>query len=192
LGFDFTGLGESEGEFSETTFSSNIDDLTSAARFLEDNYSGPRLLLGHSLGGAAALVASGRIDSVRAVVTLSSPYSPDHMTGLLKSEFAQIRERGEAVVNIGGRDFKLKKQFLDDLESYAADNMIDKQDKPLLILHSPDDRVVSIENAEKIFAAASHPKSLVVLPGVDHLLSRQEDSQYAANLISAWAERYLQ
>ena len=192
LRFDFTGLGESEGDFSETNFTTNIDDLKAAAHFLKENYKAPQIIIGHSLGGAAAIRAARDIDSLTAVVTIGAPADPPHVKRLLKSSIEEIAKKGVASVNIGGRTFSIKKQFLDDLEKYELGDCLRNLDAALLILHSPQDRVVSIDNASMIYKAAMHPKSYVSLDGADHLLSNKEDSLYAAELIATWSSRYLQ
>lgn len=191
MGFDFTGLGESEGEFSETNFSSNVDDMVQAARFLSGSYGNPTILIGHSLGGAAVLHAAGEIESILAVVTISTPAEPMHLRQSLDSQVKHIEETGHAHVTIGGVQLTLKKQFFDDLEKTRLQETIANLGKPLLILHSPQDRTVPIEDAELLFAAARHPKSFISLEGADHLVSDKEISAYAGRLIAAWARRYL-
>lgn len=191
LRFDFTGLGESEGDFSNTNFSSNIDDIISAAEFLEKEYEYPQLLIGHSLGGAAVLRAAKELPSTKAVVTIGAPADPPHVKKLLKGKINKINQTGEAEVNLGGRSFTLKKQFLDDLDNYQLDICLKEMDAALLILHSPQDNIVSIKNAQKIYKAAVHPKSFISLDGADHLLSDKIESQYVAQLIATWVEKYL-
>lgn len=191
LRFDFTGLGESEGDFENTNFSGNVDDLIEAAEFLEKNYQAPTLLIGHSLGGAAAIFAAARISSIKAVAVINSPSHPIHVKHLLKDSAHEITKNGKAKVNLGGIDFTIKKQFLDDLENKSLINIVSNLKKALLILHSPQDSVVSITNAEEIYKAAHHPKSFVSLDGVDHLLSKKEDSNYVGQVIAGWASRYL-
>lgn len=191
LRFDFTGLGSSEGNFEDTTFSGNTEDLVAAAAYLEENYMAPQLLIGHSLGGAAVLVAASKIASVKAIVTIGAPSEPEHVTHLIGKEKSEIMEKGMAEINIGGRPFSIKKQFLDDLEEYDMNKRVRNLDQALLIMHSPQDRIVDIANAEKIYKYAMHPKSYVSLDGADHLLSNQEDSRYAGHVLAAWATRYL-
>ncbi len=191
LSFDFTGLGQSEGDFADTNFSSNVDDLISASDFLAKNYKPPTLLIGHSLGGAAVLFASGRIDSVKAVATLGAPSNPEHVQHLIQSDVETIQKEGEAEVNIGGRSFKIKKQFIDDLKKHSLKTVLKDLRKSLLILHSPQDKTVGIENAAELYTTAFHPKSFISLDGADHLLTKKEDSIYAGGMIAAWAERYL-
>lgn len=191
LRFDFTGLGESEGDFADTNFSGNVEDLIAAANFLGKTHQAPRLLVGHSLGGAAVLQAAAKLDFVTAVATIGAPSHPKHVKHLFKSDLEKINQTGNAVVNLGGRDFTIKRQFISDLEEYGAKEAIKKLRKPLLVMHSPQDTVVGIKNAEEIYTAAHHPKSYVSLDGADHLLSRQEDSLYSGNLIGTWAARYV-
>lgn len=192
LRFDFTGLGESEGDFSESNFSGNVTDLTAASKFLETNYQAPTLLIGHSLGGAAVLFAATEIPSVRAIVTIGAPSDPTHVKRLLKSSIGEIKEKGIARVHLSGRDFTIKKQFLDDLESRSLPETANKLRKPLLIMHSPQDKIVDIKNAEEIYNASHHPKSFISLDGADHLLSNKDDSTYVGKVISEWALRYLE
>lgn len=191
LRFDFTGLGESEGDFADTNFSSNVDDLVAAANFLESEFEAPKILIGHSLGGAAVLQAAGQIPSSMAIATLGSPASPMHVSHLLEAEKEAIESQGEAKVTIGGRTFRVKKQFLEDLEQNRMSETIRNLRKALLIFHSPVDTVVGIDNAAKIFQAAFHPKSFISLDQADHLLSKEQDSIYAGSLIAAWARKYL-
>ena len=191
LRFDFTGLGESEGDFADTNFSSNVADLVAAADFLDKAYEAPKLMIGHSLGGAATLLAAGQIASVEAVVTIGAPCDPDHVTQLLESKREEIEETGEAEVNLAGRKFRIKKQFLDDLEGQTMRQSIRGLKKPLLIFHSPIDNTVGIENAGAIFDAALHPKSFVSLDEADHLLSNEDDSRYTGSVIAAWARKYI-
>lgn len=191
LRFDFTGLGESAGDFEDTNFSGNVKDLVAAATYIKENYKAPTLLVGHSLGGAAVIFAAAQIPSIKAVAVINSPSDPAHVRQLLKSSTSEIMETGKAVVNLGGSDFTIKKQFLDDLENKPLTEVVNNLGKALLILHTPQDTIVSINNAEEIFKAARHPKSFVSLDGADHLLSKKDDSQYAGNVISEWASRYV-
>lgn len=189
--FDFTGLGESEGDFSDTNFTSNVEDLLAAAEYLRQHYSAPSLLIGHSLGGAAALFAAKNIDSIKAVVTIGAPSYPEHVTHLLKDDVELIEKNGCATVNVGGRDFVIKKQFLDDLRSHDHTETISKLGKGLLVMHSPQDRIVSIDNAAHIYHLAKHPKSFITLDGADHLLSNKDDAHYAGVVIASWVNRYV-
>lgn len=191
LRFDFTGLGESEGDFENTNFSGNVDDLVEAAKFLEENYAAPTLIIGHSLGGAAAIFAANKLPSIKAVAVINSPSHPLHVMNLLKDSAQEITKNGKAKVNLGGIDFTIKKQFVDDLENKSLVNIVSNLKKALLILHSPQDKIVSIKNAEDIYLAAHHPKSFVSLDGVDHLLNKKEDSTYIGKVIAGWAERYV-
>ncbi len=191
LRFDFTGLGSSEGEFANTHFSSNVDDLVAAADHLRKMYGAPAILIGHSLGGCAVLAASHRIPDARAVVTIAAPYDPSHVTGLFKEHVDKIRAEGEVEVALAGRPFTIKREFLDDVAEKKLDACLASLRKALLVFHSPTDDLVGIDNASHIFQAAKHPKSFVSLAGADHLLSQKSDAVYVANVIAAWAERYL-
>lgn len=191
LRFDFTGLGESEGDFADTNFSSNIEDLQAAADYLKEKYEAPKLLIGHSLGGAAVLIASLKIASVEAVVTIGAPYDPEHVTRLFTEDLGAIEREGKAEVNISGRSFVIKKQLIDDLKQAHDNHDFQKIKIPLLIMHSPADKIVHIENAAHIYKQASHPKSFVSLDQADHLLSNKEDSLYVGNMIAIWVSRYV-
>ncbi len=191
LRFDFTGLGESEGDFGDTNFSGNVEDLIAAADYLNDNYSAPTLLIGHSLGGAAVIYAAAQVNSVKAVATIGAPSNPKHVQHLLQSSLDEIKKNGKAIVNLSGRDFTIKKQFLDDLEHNSLSETVKNLRKPILIMHSPQDNTVGIKNAEEIYRAAHHPKSFISLDGADHLLMNKNDSIYAGEVISGWAKRYL-
>lgn len=192
LRFDFTGLGESEGDFSDTNFSGNVHDLIEAARFLEKEYKAPALLVGHSLGGTASLFAAEQLPSVKAVAVIGSPADPEHVVNLLRSSEDEIKRSGKAIVNIGGRHFTIKKQFLDDLNNKPLDKVLQHWNGALLIIHSPQDEIVGIENAEKIFRSARHPKSFVSLDKSDHMMSNRDDSRYVGEVISSWVLRYVE
>ncbi|MEO0570094.1 MAG: bifunctional alpha/beta hydrolase/OsmC family protein [Bacteroidota bacterium] len=192
LRFDFTGLGESEGDFADTNFSGNVEDLVAASNYLTQNHRAPSLLIGHSLGGAAVIFAATEIPSINAVATVGAPSNPIHVKHLLKSGIEEITEKGRAVVNLSGRDFTIKKQFLEDLETKSLPETARALRKPLLIMHSPQDDTVGIKNAEEIYVAAHHPKSFVSLDGADHLLFNKKDSLYVGEVISGWAKRYLE
>lgn len=192
LRFDFTGLGESDGDFEDTNFSGNVEDIVSAANFLEENYMAPTLIIGHSLGGAASIFAASEINSIKAVATVGAPSNPKHVTHLLNSSMEEIQDTGMAVVNLSGRDFTIKKQFIDDLETKSLPEIAKNLRKALLVMHSPQDSTVKVKNAEEIYVAAHHPKSFVSLDGADHLLSRKEDSIYAGEIIAGWAKRYVE
>jgi putative redox protein len=191
LRFDFTGLGESEGDFSDTTFSSNVEDLVAAAEFLGREYQAPAILIGHSLGGAAVLQAAHRVPSCEAVVTINAPSEPQHVRRHLTSSVDQIENCGEAEVLLAGRAFTIKKQFLDDLNVQNMNEIIGGLKRALLVFQSPDDAIVSSENALKIFDTAEDPKNYVSLPGADHLLSRPADSEYVGAVIAAWVARHI-
>jgi len=191
LRFDFTGLGESEGDFADTNFSSNVDDLICAARFLEKTYQAPSILIGHSLGGAAVILAAGALESVKAVATIGAPASPAHVKHLFKEKIDAITEKGEATVTLGGRDFTIKKQFVEDLEAKNMEQRLKALRRALLVMHSPQDKTVGIDNAAAIYTAAHHSKSFVSLDGADHLLTDQSDSRYAGAMIGCWVKRYL-
>ncbi len=191
LRFDFTGLGESGGDFAETGFRSNVEDVIAAARALATAYEEPRLLIGHSWGGAAVLQAAPAVPSCRAVATVAAPYDPRDVFRFLGSAAQEISARGEAEVAIGGRPFLLRRKFLEDLEGLDPARTIRELNRALLVLHAPEDETVDITHAQRIFEAARHPKSFVALEGADHLLSNPADSRYAAAVIAAWARRYL-
>lgn len=191
LRFDFTGLGSSEGDFANSTFSSNVADLVRAADHLRETRQAPTILIGHSLGGAAILAAADKIPEARAVVTIAAPSDPAHVTHLFKDRIEDIRKHGEVEVALAGRPFRIKREFLDDIAEHALMEQIAKLHKALLIMHSPTDDTVGIDNATHIFVAARHPKSFVSLAGADHLLSGKRDAAYVADVISAWSERYI-
>lgn len=192
LRFDFTGLGSSGGDFANSTFSSNVADLVHAADHLRETRKAPAILIGHSLGGAAVLAAAGRIPEARAVVTLAAPSDATHVTGLFREHLDDIRKHGEVEVSLAGRPFRIKREFLDDIAEHALMKDIANLHRALLVMHAPSDDTVGIDNATKIFVAAKHPKSFVSLADADHLLSRPRDSLYAADVIAAWASRYLE
>ncbi|KPM33132.1 OsmC-like protein [Croceitalea dokdonensis DOKDO 023] len=191
LRFDFTGLGESEGDFADTNFSGNVEDLVAAANYLKKHHSAPSLIIGHSLGGAAVIFAASQIPSVQAVATIGAPSNPKHVKHLFKSSLEEITAKGIARVDLGGREFTIKKQFIEDLESKSLQETVKELRKSLLILHSPQDNTVSIKNAEEIYKAAHHPKSFVSLDGADHLLLSKVDSTYVGKVVSGWAQRYV-
>lgn len=191
LRFDFTGLGDSQGDFASSHLSSNIGDLVAAATWLKQNAGGPDILIGHSFGGAAVLQATSLIPAVRAVVTIAAPFDPQHVTHLLDSAMREITEKGAARVEIAGRSFTLGKEFVADLATHKSEERIRKLGRPLLVLHSPNDPVVDINNAQLIYQAARHPKSFVSLDNTDHLLTKEEDARYVGELIACWSSRYL-
>jgi len=192
LRFDFTGLGESDGDFSDTNFSSNLDDLEDAAAWMGNELDAPQLLVGHSLGGAAVLAAAERMESVRAVATLAAPASADHILKQFGQDLETIESEGSAEVQLAGRPFRIRKDFVDDARSHSLEDRLRKLRRALLVLHSPVDKTVGIENAQRIFAAALHPKSFISLDHADHLLSDEPDSKYAGQVISTWASRFLE
>ncbi|TFL17772.1 bifunctional alpha/beta hydrolase/OsmC family protein [Jannaschia formosa] len=192
LRFDFTGLGHSEGEFANTSFTSNVTDLTAAAGALADRGLAPQILIGHSLGGAAVLRAAGGIDSVKAVVTIGAPFDPGHVTHNFDDALDHIARDGSAEVTLGGRKLRIGQAFVEDVEAQRLAPAIAGLDRALLILHAPRDEIVGIDNATQIFAAARHPKSFVTLDDADHLVTRPEDAEYAAEVIGAWVTRYVE
>jgi putative redox protein len=191
LRFDFTGLGSSEGEFANSNFSSNIADLVRAADHLRKTRKAPAILIGHSLGGAAILAAAGQIPDAKAVVTIAAPSAPAHVTGLFKDEVEDVRKHGEIEVSLAGRPFKITRQFIDDIAEHDLMAKISRLRKALLVMHAPTDDTVGIDNATRIFTSARHPKSFVSLAGADHLLSNKADATYVADVIAAWATRYI-
>jgi putative redox protein len=189
--FDFTGLGESEGDFADTNFSSNIEDLITVAEYMKEHYVAPALLVGHSLGGAAVIKAAEKLPSVKVVATIGAPADPEHVTHLLAEKMEVIEQKGYAKVEIAGRSFQIKKQFLDDLANNSLVHILSKKDFALLIMHSPQDKIVNIENAAKLYQAARHSKSFVSLDDADHILSDKSHSLYAGNIIGSWSGKYL-
>jgi len=191
LRFDFTGIGESTGDFADTNFSSNIEDLLAAADWLRSEARAPRVLIGHSLGGTAALEAAARIEECVAVATIGAPARADHVEKLFGGDRDSIMRDGEATVDLGGRPFNIKRQFIEDLRSHDMPRSLRKLRRAMLVMHSPQDTVVSIDNAAELFSHALHPKSFVSLDGANHLLSEKADARYVAEVIAAWASRYL-
>ncbi|HEX7790334.1 MAG TPA: alpha/beta fold hydrolase, partial [Afipia sp.] len=191
LRFDFTGIGASEGEFANTTFSSNIADLVLAADHLRKTKRAPSILIGHSLGGAAILAAASLIPEATCIATIAAPSDPSHVTHLFKDHIPAIREQGELEVQLSGRPFRIKREFLDDVAEHRLTETVAKLHKPLLIFHSPTDDYVGIDNATRLFVAAKHPKSFISLAGADHLLTQKRDAVYVADMIAAWAARFL-
>ena len=191
LRFDFTGLGHSEGEFSNTSFTSNVEDLIAACQFLDGEDLSPSLLIGHSLGGAAVLKAAAEIPQVKAVATIGAPFDPEHVTHNFADALPEIISKGVAEVSLGGRPFKIGKDFIEDVAAGELTPAIAGLKAALLILHAPRDEIVSIDNASQIFLAAKHPKSFVTLDDADHLVTRASDAEYAADIIATWASRYL-
>ena len=191
LRFDFTGLGSSEGDFANSTFSSNVADLVRAADHLRETRRAPAILIGHSLGGAAILAAAGQIPDAKAVVTIAAPSDPAHVTGQFADRIEHIRKHGESEVSLAGRPFRIKREFLDDIAEHGLMAHVAQLHKALLVMHAPTDDTVGIDNATRIFVTAKHPKSFVSLAGADHLLTNKSDAAYVADVIAAWASRYL-
>ena len=192
LRFDFTGLGASEGDFANTNFSSNVDDLVAAAEHMKAQGQAPSLIIGHSLGGAAILAGSGQIASAKAVVTLGAPADISDIAYNFADQIAKIMTDGEAEVQLAGRPFTIKRQFIEDVRTTRLEEHVRELDKALLVMHAPLDATVGIDNAAKIFAWAKHRKSYVSLDTADHLLSHKTDAEYAGNVIACWADRYLE
>ena len=189
--FDFTGLGHSDGDFADTNFSSNCADLVSAADWLRANIQAPSLLVGHSLGGAAVLSVAASIPDVKAVAAIAAPADAAHVTHAFAARMDEIKHRGEAEVTLAGRNFRIKRQFLDDLSEQNLLSRVAALKKPILLLHAPHDETVGLENAQRLYEAAKHPKSFISLDDADHLLTRLDDAQYAARVIAAWSSRYV-
>ena len=190
--FDFTGLGKSEGEFAESYFSANVDDLLAVNDFIKINYQAPSLLIGHSLGGAAVIVAASKLENIKAVATIGAPSTVGHVTHLFSHKVDEIKEKGEVEVHIGGRPFIINEEFVNDFSKTDLPVIIKKLRKPILVMHSPTDTVVGIENAREIYHNAKHPKSFISLDNADHLLSNSRDSNYVGRIIGAWVERYFE
>lgn len=190
--FDFTGLGRSEGEFAESHFSANVDDLVAVNNYITEHYKAPGLLLGHSLGGAAVIVAASRLENIKAVATVGAPSTVGHVTHLFSHGIEEVKEKGEVEVNIGGRPFKIDKDFVEDFSTTNLPEITKNLRKPLLIMHAPFDGVVGINNAQDLYQNAHHPKSFVSLDDADHLLSNSKDSKYVGNVIGTWADRYFE
>jgi putative redox protein len=191
LRFDFTGLGLSGGEFANTNFTSNTDDLVAAADWLRAEHRAPQILVGHSLGGSAVIAVAAKIPEVRAVATIGAPSSPEHVTGVFQASLAEISAAGVAEVQLAGRPFTIRQQFVDDLRNHVITDRVATMKRALLVLHSPIDNTVSIDHAAQLFGAARHPKSFVSLDGADHLLSDRADAAFAAAMIGAFADRYI-
>jgi len=191
LRFDFTGLGQSEGAFEDTTFSSNVADLLAAVDWLDSNHRAPEILFGHSLGGTAVLQAAPSVPSAVAVATIGSPADPQHVSHLFQGSADELRDQGVAEVMLGGRPFRMRQAFVEDLAAHDLPTSIGRLRKALLVMHAPLDETVEVDNASALFAAAKHPKSFVSLDSADHLLSREEDSRYAGEVLAAWAKRFL-
>lgn len=192
LRFDFAGLGASHGDFADTNFSSNVEDLVTAADYLRARFAAPQLLIGHSLGGAAVLAAAHRVPEARAIVTIAAPSEPHYVVNKLLSEHLDtIAQEGEARVNLAGRDFNIRRHFVEDAGKHRLHDSIATLGRALLVMQAPQDDTVSMDNATRIFELAQHPKSFISLDGMDHLITRREDAAYVAGVISAWSARYL-
>jgi len=190
--FDFTGLGRSEGEFAESYFSANVDDLMAVNDYLKAHYQGPGLLVGHSLGGAAVIVAASKLENIKAVATVGAPATVSHVTHLFSHGIEEVKEKGEVEVNIGGRPFKINEEFVEDFGKIDLPEITKNLRKPLLIMHAPFDQIVGVDNAHKLYHGAHHPKSFVSLDDADHLLSNSKDSLYVGNVIGTWVQRYFE
>jgi putative redox protein len=189
--FDFTGLGRSEGEFADSHFSANVEDLLDVHAYMAEHYDAPSLLVGHSLGGAAVLVAASKIEAVKAVATVGAPATVSHVTHLFSHQVQDVKEKGNVKVNIGGRPFVINEDFIAEFDKTDLPAIVKNLRKPLLIMHSPFDKIVGIENAERLYHNAHHPKSFVTLDDADHLLTDEKDSQYVGDVIGTWAKRYF-
>ena len=190
--FDFTGLGRSEGEFADSHFSGNVHDLLDVSKFLDENYQAPSLIIGHSLGGAAAIVAASKLDSIKAVATIGAPSTVGHVKHLFSHDADEIKDKGNVEINIGGRPFNVNYQFIEDFEKTNLPEITKNLRKPILIMHAPTDTIVGIKNAEQLYHSAHHPKSFVSLDNADHLLSNKNDSAYIGEIIGSWVKRYFE
>lgn len=191
LRFDFTGLGKSEGQFEDTNFSTNVADLLYAAKFLQENYEAPKILIGHSLGGAAVIAASCLIPEVQAIATIGAPSNPSHVSHLFEEHLDEIEKGDKATINIAGRELNITKQFLEDIKSQSLEGILKNSRRALLIFHSPIDEIVDIDQARKLYLAANHPKSFISLDKADHMLSNRKDAEFVAKIIATWANRYI-
>lgn len=190
--FDFTGLGASNGDFANTNFSSNVDDLVAVADYMREHYEAPHIIMGHSFGGTASLVAAAKVPEVKAVATIGSPFDTAHVKHNFDESLDEIAEKGQAKVHLVGREFTIKKQFVDDIESHNMQENVENLKRALLVMHSPTDDTVNVENARMIFEAAKHPKSFISLDDADHLLMKNAaDGEYVAKVLAAWASRYI-
>lgn len=189
--FDFTGLGKSEGEFADSYFSANVEDLLAVNDYMKEHYEAPSLLIGHSLGGAAVIVAASKLESVKAVATIGAPATTEHVKKHFSHHVQEIAEKGDVEVNIGGRPFKINQEFVDDFEKTDLPEITKNLRKPILIMHAPFDKVVGIDNAHQLYLAAHHPKSFISLNDADHLLLESKDSEYVGNMIGAWVQGYF-
>ncbi|HUN90508.1 MAG TPA: alpha/beta fold hydrolase [Burkholderiaceae bacterium] len=191
LRFDFTGLGESEGAFADTNFTSNVQDIVAAADYLTRNFESPSLMFGHSFGGTAVLAASAKVPGLRAVATINSPFEPLHVRHLFCHRLDDIEKHGEAAVTLAGRSFTIKRQFLEDISAQKMHDLVRDLDVPLMIFHAPQDETVDVENARMIYQAARHPKSFVSVDGADHFLRNPSDARFVADMLATWSSRYV-
>jgi len=191
LRFDFTGLGNSDGDFSNTNFTTNVSDLVNAYEYLSEHYQAPEILIGHSLGGAAVLAGASSMEYIKVVATIAAPSKVNHIEEIFGSKVSEIEREGEASVKLAGREFVIKKQFLDDVRSISLEEKLKRISASLLIFHSPEDQIVSVDHANEIYQAAEYPKSLISLQGASHMLDKAEDSELVADIISSWCKRYL-
>lgn len=189
--FDFTGLGRSEGEFADSHFSANVEDLLDVSAYMSEHYNSPSLLVGHSLGGAAVLVAASKLNTIKAVATVGAPATATHVKHLFSHDISKVKEKGEVEVNIGGRPFKINQEFVEGFDKTDLPTIVKDLHKPLLIMHSPIDTIVSVDNAKQLYHNAHHPKSFISLDNADHLLTKERDSQYVGDVIGTWAKRYF-
>ncbi|TXE09181.1 alpha/beta fold hydrolase [Gelidibacter salicanalis] len=189
--FDFTGLGRSEGEFADSHFSANVEDLLAVNAYMAEHFEAPSLLVGHSLGGAAVIVAASQLDTVKAVATIGAPATTEHVKRHFSHQFDEIAEKGDVEVNIGGRPFKINQEFVEDFDKTDLPEITKQLRKPILIMHAPFDKTVGIDNAQQLFVNAFHPKSFISLNDADHLLLKEKDSMYVGNMIGAWVQRYF-
>lgn len=190
--FDFTGLGKSEGEFADSYFSANVDDLLAVSDYMKQHYQAPTLLVGHSLGGAAVIVAASKLASVKAVATIGAPATTEHVKKHFSHHVQEIAAKGDVEVNIGGRPFKISQEFVDDFDKTDLPEITKNLRKPILIMHAPFDKVVGIDNAHQLYQAAHHPKSFISLNDADHLLLESKDSIYVGNMIGTWVQGYFE
>jgi putative redox protein len=191
LRFDFTGLGQSDGQFENTNFTSNVNDIKAASDYLEEHYKAPELLIGHSLGGTAVLMAGSQMAHVKAIATIGAPCEPEHVLNMITEDLEEIEKKGEATVTLVGREFKIKSQFVEDLRKQGIQKLLGDMRKSTLIMHSPQDETVEVSNARNIYESLHHPKSFVSLDRADHLLSNSSDSIYVGDLVASWVQRYL-
>jgi putative redox protein len=191
LRFDFTGLGSSSGDFADTTFSSNVKDLMSAAAYLREKYAAPQLIIGHSLGGAAAIMTASLVPEIKAVATIGAPSNPGHVSHIFSSKMDEIIEKGQAKIKLGGRELTITREYVEDIKEHCLESILPDLKRALIIFHSPIDEIVDLDHARILYKAARHPKSFVSIDGGDHLLTNKRDSEFVATILGAWAKRYL-